>query len=501
MSTRRAGALAVACGLLLAAAVPPWGWWPLAFVGVAGLSRLLREPGRRRRVAIGFGLAFGWFAPSVLWMLDFSAPGYVITLLTWGAMLSLALVAVPTGPWRWLALPGALALFELVRWSWPFGGVPLSTIPMSQAAAPLAPVVRVAGPALLVIAVTVVAVAVDAARERAWRVAGVAAAILLAVVGLAAVAPRGEATGTLDVALVQGGGPQRTRAVDTDERVVFDRHLDASAAVVEAQADDPVDLVVWPENVVNIEGRVVDHPWGEELSELARDLGVPLVVGVVEGEGDVFYNAAVLIDPDGDFTARFDKVRRVPFGEYVPLRPLLEPFAGEALPARDAVPGDEDAVLQSDVGPLGVVISWEVFFAPRARDAIGNGGEVLLNPTNGSSYWLTQVQTQQVASSRLRALETGRWTLQAAPTGFTAIVTPDGEVVDRTAISEQAVVRGTVERRTGLTWATRVGDWPALLLGVVVVGGAWVGHRRWPGRSGLDPGHLDVGHHGGGSGG
>ena len=99
--------------------------------------------------------------------------------------------------------------------------------------------------------------------------------------------------------------------------------------------------------------------------------------------------------------------------------------------------------------PLGVVISWEVFFPDRARDAIGHGGEVLLNPTNGSSFTGTQVQGQQVASSRLRAIETGRWVLQAAPTGFSAIVSPGGDVLHRTGISEQGVLQGVIERRTG----------------------------------------------------
>ena len=64
-----------------------------------------------------------------------------------------------------------------------------------------------------------------------------------------------------------------------------------------------------------------------------------------------------------------------------------------------------------------------------ARKVLTDGAELLVNPTNGSSYWLTQVQTQQVASNRLRALETDRWLLQAAPTGFSAIYSPDGEVL------------------------------------------------------------------------
>ena len=189
---------------------------------------------------------------------------------------------------------------------------------------------------------------------------------------------------------------------------------------------------------------------------------------------DGFRNAALVIDADGEFTDRFEKVRRVPFGEYVPFRSTLSRFAGDALPARDAIVGEGPATVETDVGTFGVVISWEVFFANRARDAIRNGGEVLLNPTNGSSYWLTIVQTQQVASSRLRAMETGRWVLQAAPTGLTAIITPDGEVLDRTAVSERAVVQGTVETRAGLTIYTRVGDWPMLVLALGLVLGAWL---------------------------
>ena len=127
---------------------------------------------------------------------------------------------------------------------------------------------------------------------------------------------------------------------------------------------------------------------------------------------------------------------------------------------------------------MGVTISWEVFFADRARDAIGNGGEVLLNPTNGSSYWLTQVQTQQVASSRLRAIETGRWELQAAPTGFSALVDPDGALLERTSISEQAVIEATIQSREGNTLSTIVGPWPMLVLAAAAIAIGWTLQRR-----------------------
>ena len=450
-------------GLLLALSVPPWGWWPLAFVAFALLSRKLDEPSRRARGLRGAAFALGWFLPSVFWMVDFTLPGFAVVLLLWSFFWALAAIACPPGRWRWLALPAAAVLAELVRWSWPFGGQPLATVAMSQVDSPLGPTVRLLGPLLLVALVVAVGVALDALADGGRRLGGVVLVGVVAVVLVAGVAPDGAVTGHLDVALVQGGGPQNTRAADTDERDVFERHLAASEEV-----DTPVDLVVWPENVINVEGPVEENREGEELAALSRELDGTLVVGAVEGDGDGFHNSAIAYE-DGEIVDRFEKVRRVPFGEYVPLRGLLEPLAGDALPERDAIEGEGPAVLDTDVGRLGVVISWEVFFANRARDAISNGGEVLLNPTNGSSYWLTIVQTQQIASSRLRAMETGRWVLQVAPTGLTAIITPDGEVIDRTSVSERAVVQGTIETRSGETVYTRWGDWPMALLAVAVL--------------------------------
>jgi apolipoprotein N-acyltransferase len=177
--------------------------------------------------------------------------------------------------------------------------------------------------------------------------------------------------------------------------------------------------------------------------------------------------------PDGSFGDRYEKVHRVPFGEYVPLRSLLEKVAGDALPSRDAISGSGPATLDTSVGRFGVSISWEIFFSERARDGIANGGRILLNPTNGSSFTGTIVQTQQVASSRMRAIETGRWVLQAAPTGFSAIVRDDGAVLQRSAISEARVLEGTVDLREGQTLATSWGQWPAIVVALALIAAGW----------------------------
>lgn len=464
-------AVCVASGLLVAAALPPVGFWPLAFAGIFLLDWALADQGPRSRFVRGFVAEASVLFPTLIWMSAFTPPGYVVAALVMSAMFGLGAVLVPPrSPARWLALPAAIVLVEAVRGRWPFGGVPLSTLAYAEVAGPLGPTARVGGALLLIGVTVVVGVVVAALVRRAWWPAAVGAAVVVVALALAAVAPRGRAAGRVEVALVQGGGPQGTQAPDTDERLVLDRHLEASE-----QVPDGTDLVVWPEDVVDLAGPLAGTPEADELADLARRLDTALVVGVVEEEGDRFRNAAVAFNPDGTVAGRFEKVRRVPFGEYVPFRRLLAPFGPVELVPRDAIVGTGPAVLGTEVGRLGVVISWEVWFGDRARDAIGHGGQVLLNPTNGSSYSGTTVLTQQVAASRLRAIETGRWTLQVAPTGFTAIISDTGEVLQRTGIGEQAVLSGTVELRDGQTIATRVGDWLAVGLSAVALAWAW-----WP---------------------
>ncbi len=468
----------VGAGGLVALAMPPWGWWPLAPVGLLVFERLVADQTARCRAWRGAGLGAGWLLPATLWMVDFTLPGYLAVGVVFSALYAVVGAACPPGRSRWAALPGLFVLAGAIRWRWPFGGVPLATLPMSQVDSPWAVTVRLLGPLLLVGVCVVVAMAAAAALERRWRVVLVLAAVVVGATGGAAAAPRGSTTETIDVAVVQGGGPQRTRAVDTNPADVFQRHLEASSLV-----QQPVEVVVWPEDVVDVSGRFQGSRQHQRLAELAQELDATLIAGVVEDlSATSAANFAAVITPDGTLADRYDKVRLVPFGERVPLRSLIEPLAPDYLPARDMRPGDGPAVVDTPVGPMGVSISWEIFFEDRARDSIGNGGAVLLNPTNGSSYWLTIVQTQQIASSRLRALETGRWVVQAAPTGFSAFIDPDGTVFQRTGVSERKVIQAEVELRTGLTLATRAGMWPMLAIVLAAVAAAWVhqttGSRR-----------------------
>jgi apolipoprotein N-acyltransferase len=467
---RRPTVGAVTAGLLLAASLPPWGWWPLAFIGIAIFDRSLAGTSAKQRLHRGSVLGWALFTPTIFWISQLTAPGYVIAVLFFGLLLGAFCMAVPPRAGRALGLVGVWVLCESLRTAWPFGGVPLSLLAVGQVGGPLWPIARIGGVLAMAGVTVALGAALSAATTREWRRAGALVLGALAVLGLALVAPTGRPTGEqIAVAFVQGGGPQGTRAINTDRRKVFERHLDASAEV-----PDGMDLVLWPENVVDTDFDVQDAVEGRELQALARRLGAPLSVGTVEGVSDTrFRNSQQVLDADGVWGDRYVKVQRVPFGEWVPFRSLIEKVAPDTLAERDATVSHQSGLLHTDAAPLATTISWEVFFGHRARAAVEAGGEVIYNPTNGSTYTGTFVQTQQVASSRLRAIENGRWLVQVAPTGFSAFVSPEGKVEQRTGTRERAVRHQDVPLRTGLTWYTRFGDAPARLAAVVLLATAW----------------------------
>jgi apolipoprotein N-acyltransferase len=474
--------LSLGAGFLVALSLPPWGWWPLALVGVVLFELALgAEPGRGARFVRGMAFGAGWLAMGMGWMWQLTVPGYIAAAVIFATLHGLASLAAPTGRWRVLGRPAAFSLVEALRFSFPFGGVPLASLGISQVSGPLAGIARVGGVILITWVVFslgfAIGAVIDAGRAHRpdWIAFGALSAVVV-VLAMSIIAPRGTDTGrALDVVAVQGGGEQGTSALEVPSSLVTQRHLEATRTI---EPDPSIDVVVWPENVVDTDDFAASEQLAAIRVEAAR-LGVPIAVGVTEdvpGQPGKITNAQVVISPDGTVTSRYDKVRRVPFGEYVPLRGILESLGApvDQVPT-DAVAGTTPAVITLPDGtPMAVVISWEVFFGGRAREGVEAGGELIINPTNGASYTGTILQTQQVASSRLRAIETGRWVVQAAPTGFSEFVSPDGEVIDRTAVSEQAVIRHVVDLRSGHTWYVTLGDGPWIVLLLLELAVAWV---------------------------
>ncbi len=430
----------------------------------------------RQRFITGFVFGLGWFFPALAWMWFLTAPGYIIGVVMYASLHGLAsLVVVRKDDNRSFLFmsPAAHLLIEILRMCLPFGGVPLATLGIAQVGGPLHHVASIGG-VILLSWLTWQVGALLAKRPHDFSVDQQHRRLLWSVCLLIFVssyfAPRGSDTGRdFHVVAVQGGGPQGTRAVNTDPRDVVERHL-AATQTIDNTDNDPIDLVVWPENVID----VVDFASSTEAKEVGAEasrLNAPFAVGITEDVNrEHFTNAQVIVNNHGEVVDRYDKVRRVPFGEYMPMRSFLKSLGApvDQVP-RDAIAGTGPAILDVPTSTgserIGVVISWEVFFGGRAREGVKNGAGFIINPTNGSSYTWTVLQSQQVASSKLRAIETGRWVVQVSPTGFSAFVDPEGHVHQRTGVSEQKVISGHVAIRSGKTIYVALGDkpWVALI--------------------------------------
>ncbi len=483
-------------GALIGLSLPPIGWWPMAVAGVAAVAWALAGRSSRSRLAVGMLAGIGQFSISLVWALQFNTAGYAVLAIVEACFVAVACVLVPPGRGRLPAITGALVLAEFARESWPFGGLPLGGLALGQLDGPFGLTARVGGP-LLVVGVTVLAGASLAAllppAATTGGVSGAAdadagplhrslrallgIAVVVALTAVAAVAPNGGGsaarTGSADeirVAIVQGGGRRGLDQLQVPASVVF-------AAAVQATEKVPsgVQLILWPEDVVGLNGPFLGSSAEATLAEIARSHHATLVAGVTYPVGTtLFRNEIVAFSPAGALVATFEKVHRVPFGEYVPDRGFFKHLANLKDIPRDAIAGHGSGMISTPVGRAAVLVSYEVFFANRGRSGVRAGGRIIFVPTNTSSYSNGQAPAQEIAASQLQALEEGRYVLQAAPTGYSAIIDSDGDVQTHTPLSSRAVIVATVPLLSGTTWYERYGDEPILLAALALVAGGWM---------------------------
>ena len=271
------------------------------------------------------------------------------------------------------------------------------------------------------------------------------------------------------VALVQGGGQRGLSKEQIAPASVYEAQLAATSGLTTARPG--TDLVVWPEDVVALGRPLAGSPQAAQLSRLARELRSTLLVGVTEpASPTTFRNEVVAWGPRGQVVGTFEKVHRVPFGEYVPLRSFFARFADLSGVPTDAIPGHGSGYMRTPAGPLGLLVSFEIFYAGRSHESVRAGAELLVVPTNTSSYSTSQVPAQEVAAARIQAVETGRDLVQAAPTGFSAVVTRRGIVVQQSALGARQVLLATVALRRGFTPYDHWGDLPVLVLALLAGG-------------------------------
>jgi apolipoprotein N-acyltransferase len=486
----RVAAPSVVAGVLLALSLPPWGWWPLGLVGAALLFWRLAGLLLRARLWSGWLAGLGCFAVGLFWARTFNWYGAVILILVEALFFAAAAAATPPRRGRALAFVAACTLAETIRLAWPFGGLPLGGVFLGQARGPLVELARIGGPLLITAGVWAGGVAVatlsTALWERRSRTGGPAVLgplviaggiVVLAVVGTLA-PDGGSPVRTVRVALVQGGGQRGLSQTEVAPSSVLAAQLAATFAV--ARARPAPELVLWPEDVVALDRPLAGSPQATLLSRLATQLHTTLLVGVTEPAGGIaFRNEVVAWGPHGHIVGVFEKVHRVPFGEYVPFRSFVSHIANLSGVPLDAIPGQGTGLMRTPAGPLGLLVSFEIFYAGRSHESVRAGAQLLAVPTNTSSYSTSQVPAQEMAAAIVQSVETGRDLVQAAPTGFSAVVTQRGVVLQRSALGQRQVLFASVALRRGFTPYDHWGDLPVVILAALALLAGWGRQLRY----------------------
>ncbi|MFF0200109.1 apolipoprotein N-acyltransferase [Streptomyces sp. NPDC005017] len=479
----RRSLLAALAGALPMLAFPaPALWWfaPVALVPWILLAR--DAPTARRAAYDGWSGGFGFMLAVHHWLVpNLHVFTFVVAALLgalwapWGLLVRRFLAGTP-GPGRitgaLLVLPSAWLAVELVR-SWEGLGGPWGMLGASQWQ--VTPALRLASVggvwllSLLLVAVnTAVAVLVV---NRAARLPALAALLVTAAVTSAAWlwAPRPDTDGRVRIAVVQPGVIQG--AGSPDRR--FDREEQLTRALVGQRPD----LIVWGESSVGFDLR--DRPdLARRIAALSRATGAGILVNVDARRSDRpgIYKSSVLVGPDGLTGDRYDKMRLVPFGEYVPFRSVLgwATSVGEAA-GEDRRRGTEQVVM--DVGGLrvGPMVCFESAFPDMSRALTEDGAQVLVAQSATSTFQQSWAPGQHASLAALRAAETGRPMVHATLTGVSAVYGPDGARAGSWLGTDTAAGRVyDVPLASGTTPYVRYGDWPvyAALLVLAALCGA-----------------------------
>lgn len=249
-----------------------------------------------------------------------------------------------------------------------------------------------------------------------------------------------------------------------------------------ASTDVKPELIVWPEAPADFFTQ--DPVFLSEVGELARSTQTPVISGSVgvdfdphaEGGYHEFGSAAVF-DKSGTYLGRYDKIHRVPFGEYVPYKNLLF-FAGKLTAGSGRTEaGTQHTVFHLNGHSVGIFICYESIFGDEVREFVKNGADLLVNISDDGWYGDTGAPWQHLDMERMRAIENRRWILRDTNTGVTTSIDPHGRGIFSTPRHVRAAFALPFNYRSDVTFYTRHGDWFAWLCALITCAAVAFGFR------------------------
>jgi apolipoprotein N-acyltransferase len=486
--------LSISSGVLFALSFPhtAQGW--LAFVSLAPLLVAVVKADSRREAFLQ-----GWIAQTVAWLM--MVPWVVRVMSHYGGLPYAAGVAIFVAMAAILGMYGALFAVIVKRFNLGVRFAPWLLVPLTWAAIEylrtffltgfpwnliatalidyrsFIQIDRFAGPyfvgALLVLPATVIAWWVTQKPLPVARVVvgGLLGILLLVWWGTGLVASkliaRQSGAEVITAALLQPNITQEMRWDDENVTAIYRRMLDMTVRA----AGKGAKIVIWPESTVPLSYTQTAF-FRESIEELSKRYDIDIILGSVATDparpGRI-WNSAFLVS-NGTTVGHYDKIRLVPFGEYVPLRRVL--FFAEKLVRAvgefEFGTNDKPLVGKKSYGPA---ICYEIVYPQITRTQVRNGADVLVTITNDAWYDGTSAPAQHLWQARLRAVETDRYLLRAATTGISAFVDPTGQMLSSIPMGEEGIIYASFQARSSVTPYVRFGDWFAwVACGVVLIG-------------------------------
>ncbi|HEV8660761.1 MAG TPA: apolipoprotein N-acyltransferase [Thermoanaerobaculia bacterium] len=485
-------AFAAASGILFALSFPDYALGFLAFIALIPLLVALA------RASSGWEAFFlGWISQTIAWLimvpwvvrvmshygglpyflgvLIFVAMSLVLGL--YGAVFGVVVYRIRPGAslGRWLIVPLAWASIEYARTylltGFPWNLLAAALVDFSS----LIQFDRVAGPyligAMMLVPSVLIAWMIVARPRRAAALFAVGGVIVLMFVwwatGLVAskliVRPSG--TPPITAALLQPNISQEMRWDSANLAEIYQQMMTMTADAIDRGAT----IVIWPESTVPLSFGSTDF-YRNAIESISRARGADIILGSVAEDArqtNKLWNAAFLVS-DGRTIGHYDKIRLVPFGEYVPLRKMLF-FANKLVRAVGEFEfGTNDRPLRGKLS-YGPAICYEVVFPQIAATQVRNGADVLVTITNDAWYDGTSAPRQHLNQARLRAIEDDRYLLRAGTTGISAAVDPAGTILEEIPMGRRGTIFAKFQPRRTMTPYVRFGDWFAWVAIAIVL--------------------------------
>ncbi len=463
----------IIAGAVMVGSFSPLSYWWLIFICpiILYISIVKRTAFDAFIISFGFGLSF--FGFGVPWTFnsihEFGHAPVVLSIFL-AALLVIVLALFPALAAYMVArlrcniefnVMGALAFsalwvfFEWLR-GWVFTGFPWLLLGHVHHSSPLQGVIPIFGSygaswLTLIISCFTVVVVIGQFKQR------IIAASLLVFVGVSLYIStyikwtHAEDT-VLEVALVQGNIPQEMKWDRKMHPYILKKYMKLS----EKHFD--TDIIVWPETAIPTYYTMVKENFVEEMKQISKEHGVEFLTGVFTADlnnGSV-YNSVMALGKELSF---YRKRHLVPFGEYIPLRgfaSFLENYI--QIPIADLANGEGAPLVKLNNFSVGTSICYEAVYGNEIIEAMPEA-KLLINVSNDAWFGDSFAPHQHLEITRSRAIETGRYLLRATNTGISAIIAPDGTIVNKSAQFHEDVVRANIQPYFGKTPYSRWGNW------------------------------------------